>query len=251
MKLRSVLLLASALFVVPSSPGAALEPGSEAVAANLDVEKRARAEDLVDLVRLSDQVTRLDAEVSERRSQLLELLRAGVVRIDAVEEAEEKLAESAARLGSMEERRRAVASRLLERIRRMGLLAEELARRRTRTRAYPDPVSGRWDWTINPGPRRGWMRLALDGTLVSGEYVLDGSSRGSVRGTFVGEKLSFQRIDADRGFDANFFGHLPVGQRRLTGTWEATAIAPSAGPVAGTWMATGPTEKDEGVDEHP
>ena len=87
---------------------------------------------------------------------------------------------------------------------------------------------------------------ALDGTIVSGDYVLDGGFRGSVRGTFVGDRLSIDRIDSERGFDAKFYGRVTSGAaRRIGGTWEATLIAPATGPTAGSWSAQ-PAREDEG-----
>jgi hypothetical protein len=107
-------------------------------------------------------------------------------------------------------------------------------------------VTGRWDVTINPGSLHGTLRLALDGTIVSGDYVLDGGFRGSVRGTFVGDRLSIDRIDSERGFDAKFYGRVTSGAaRRIGGTWEATLIAPATGPSAGSWSAQ-PAREDEG-----
>ena len=59
--------------------------------------------------------------------------------------------------------------------------------------------------------------------------------------------MSIQRIDAERGFDATFYGRVQPLSKRITGTWEATAIAPAVGPVAGTWSATLlPDEEDDG-----
>ncbi len=76
--------------------------------------------------------------------------------------------------------------------------------------------------------------------------MLDGGFRGSVRGTFVGDKLSLDRIDAERGFDAKFYGRVTAGAaRRIGGTWEGTVIAPAPGPSGGTWSAQ-PAREDEG-----
>ena len=99
-------------------------------------------------------------------------------------------------------------------------------------------MTGRWQVVIDPGGRRGVYRLTLDGTLLSGDYVLDGDFRGSLRGTFVGDRVSIQRIDSERGFDATFYGRVQPAARRITGTWEETVLAPATGPVAGTWSAT-------------
>ena len=155
------------------------------------------------------------------------------------------MVEAEARARAAQENRRAAVSRMLDRAQRIGMLQEEIARRRSATRKPADPVTGRWQTVIDPGGRRGVFRLVLDGTLLSGDYVLDGGFRGSVRGTYIGERVSIQRIDSERGFDATFYGRLQPLAKRITGTWEATAIAPTVGPVAGTWSATLLPEEDE------
>lgn len=120
-----------------------------------------------------------------------------------------------------------------------------------------DPLTGRWEVFINPGSRRGIYRLVLDGTLVSGDYVLDGGFRGSLRGTFIGDRMNLKRNDAERGFDATFYGRLTPGptpaQKRILGTWAATTIAPATGPTiapatgptVGTWSALPSKEPEE------
>ncbi len=247
---RTILLLLAVLFVaVPAGrSAAAADPAVESLTAQVELERRSRAEDLHDLGRLTDSVARLSLEVSDRRFRLLDALKAASPRPEAVEDAQEALEESEARFRATEERRRTMASRVVEKSRRVSLLLDEIQRRKGRGRPVTDPVTGRWDWTINPGPRRGTMTLRLEGTLVSGEYVLDGGFRGSVRGTYVGEKLSLQRVDAERGIDANFYGQMSLSPRRLAGSWEATAIAPTTGPAAGTWVAVALPEKDDGTE---
>ena len=187
--------------------------------------------------------------MSDRRFRLLDALKAASPRSEALDEAQEALDEAQARLLAADERRRTLASRIVEKSRRVALLLDEIQRRKGRARPYPDPVSGKWDWTVNPGPRRGTMTLRLEGTIVSGEYVLDGGFRGSLRGTYVGEKLYLQRVDAERGIDANFYGQMTLSPRRLAGSWESTLIAPTIGPVAGTWGAAPLPEKDDTPDE--
>jgi hypothetical protein len=101
--------------------------------------------------------------------------------------------------------------------------------------------------SVNPGGRRGFYRLSLDGTILSGDYALDGGFHGSLRGTFVGDRVVLERIDSERGADAKFYGRLTtVPTRRLAGTWEGTQIAPApvSGPVAGTWAAQ-PAREEE------
>src|SRR5262249_46040284 len=120
-----------------------------------------------------------------------------------------------------------------------------IARRRSGQRGPADPLTGRWGVTINPGPRRGVYRLSLDGTLVSGDYTLDGGFRGSLRGTYVSDKVTLQPIDAERGLDATFYGLLDARNKRISGTWQGTLIAPVTGPTSGEWIGSMLPEQEE------
>jgi hypothetical protein len=142
-------------------------------------------------------------------------------------------------------------SRFLERSRRIVSLTEELARRRAAPRGESDPVTGRWAVSIDPGKVTGIYRLRLDGTLILGDYVLAGGFKGSLRGTYVGDRITLQRIDSERGFDATFYGKLVGTPKRITGSWEATAIAPAIGPSAGTWGASWAPETEDNSGENP
>jgi hypothetical protein len=217
---------------------------------SLELERRARADDVEALDRASTRASRADASASSARSRLVQLYREGDADAGAIESAEEAIAEAEARAQAAAERRQVVAARLAERIRRIVALQEEIAKRRSGQRGPVDPLTGRWGVTINPGPRRGVYRLILDGTLVSGDYTLDGGFRGSLRGTFVQDKVSLQRIDAERGLDATFYGQVDRGQKRITGTWQGTQIAPVTGPTSGEWVASMLPERDE-TDERP
>ncbi|HTS03331.1 MAG TPA: hypothetical protein VMN04_12460, partial [Thermoanaerobaculia bacterium] len=174
------------------------------------------------------------------------LVRDGSAERATLEGAADAVDEARARLEVQQDRRRALAESLAESGRRTAALREEIAKRREGLRAPSDPVTGRWDVVINPLNRHGTMRLVLDGTIVSGDYVLDGGFHGSLRGTFVGDRLALDRVDSERGFDAKFYGRVTGGAtRRIGGTWDATAIAPATGPSAGTWSAQ-PARDEEG-----
>jgi hypothetical protein len=238
-----------ALFVGVSAVALAArtDPSLESLLLALDLERKARSEDLLEVDRLTTDAARADAAAGAARQRLLDALRAGEADAGGLRENEERVVEAEAKARAVQEMRRAAVARLLERARRVGLLLDEIGKRRLAARKPADPVTGRWQLSIDPGVRRGVVRLVLDGTLVSGDYVLDGGFRGSVRGTYVGDRITLQRIDAERGFDATFYGRVQPQQRRITGTWEATTIAPATGPTAGTWAAALlPDEDDDG-----
>ncbi len=241
------LLLVLALGV-PLVVAARTDPSMESLLVALDLERRARNEDVLEVERLTSDATRADAAAASARERLVDAVRGGDVQAGDLRDEEERVVEAEARATAAREIRRAAVARLVERVRRIALLQEEVARRRSASRRVADPITGRWEATIDPGSRKGAFRLVLDGTLVSGDYTLDGGFRGSLRGTYVGERITIQRIDSERGFDATFYGRVQPQLKRITGTWEATAIAPATGPVAGTWSAALlPDDEDGGL----
>jgi hypothetical protein len=239
----SLAMFASAAAPVPSRTG---DPVLDVLLLSLDMERKRAAEDAEEFDRSSERVARAEADLAAAVGRLARLVRDGSVERANLENASDAVEEARAHVQVQQDRRRTLAESLAEHGRRAAALREEIAKRREGLRAPSDPVTGRWDIAVNPGNRRGTMRLALDGTLVSGDYVLDGGFRGSVRGTLVGDRLALDRIDSERGFDAKFYGRVTSGaSRRIGGTWEATAIAPATGPTAGTWSAQ-PAKEDEG-----
>jgi hypothetical protein len=241
--LAIVMPLAAA--TLPSRTG---DPVLDMLLSSVEMERRRVSEDLEEFERISGQTFRAEADLNASLNQIARLAREGILDRAALEQTEQAAADARARVEAGQDRRRAISERLAEHVRRLAAFRDEMARRRDILRSNPaDPLSGRWEVFVNPGGRRGFYRLLLDGTILSGDYVLDGGFHGSLRGTFVGDRVVLERIDSERGADAKFFGRLtttPV--RRLAGTWEGTQIAPApvAGPVAGTWAAQ-PAREEE------
>jgi hypothetical protein len=240
--------LAVALLLTLLRPAAAVTVSArsgdavlDVLVVSVDMEKRRVLEDLEEFDRISAQASRAESDVSSALNQIARLAREGILDRNALEQAEQAAAEARARVQAGQDRRRAVSERLAEHVRHLAAFRDEIARRRDALRSSPsDPLTGRWEVFINPGGRRGFYRLALDGTILSGDYVLAGGFHGSLRGTFVGDRVMLERIDAERGVDAKFYGRLTTGAtRRIAGTWEGTQLAPApdSGPVAGTWAA--------------
>ena len=220
----------------------------DVILAAVDMEKRRVAEDLEEFDRISGQVSLAESDLTSALNQIGRLAREGVLDRNALEQAEQAAAEARARAHAAQDRRRAVSERLAEHVRRLATFREEIARRRDALRSVlSDPLTGRWEVYINPGARHGFYRLSLDGTILSGDYVLDGGFHGSLRGTFVGDRVTLERIDSELGLDARFYGRLTLGgARRIAGTWDGTQLAPApvTGPVAGTWAAQ-PVREEE------
>jgi hypothetical protein len=224
------------------------DPVLDMLQTSVNMERRRVLEDLEEFDRISGQASRAESDLNASLNQVARLAREGILDRALLEQAEQAAADARARAQAGQDRRRAVSERLAEHVRRLGAFREEIARRREALRsALSDPLTGRWEVFINPGARRGFYRLSLDGTILSGDYVLDGGFHGSLRGTFVGDRVMLERIDSERGADAKFYGRLTTAPaRRLAGTWEGTQIAPVpvSGPVAGTWAAQ-PAREEE------
>jgi len=125
------------------------------------------------------------------------------------------------------------SNRIALRRRRITDLEADAASGRTRGE---DSLSGDWTIHVDPGSQSGEIHFSLDGTLVSGDYTLDGGFSGSIRGTLVGDRLRFERVDSRLGFNAVYYGRLARGSDAISGTWEATELS-SGGPSSGTWAA--------------
>jgi hypothetical protein len=244
------LLLAIAIAVPARSAGPLRSDGVvDVLSISLDMEKKGALEDLEDFDRATNRLASAEGDFTVAVQRFSRLVREGTGDRQTVANAEDAVADAEARVRSEQERRQLLSARIAERVRRMAALRQEILRRREAARPADDPLSGKWEVTINPGPLRGVFRFVLDGTLVWGDYTLDGGFRGSLRGTLVADVVSLERIDSERGVDARFWGGLNRSQRRITGTWEATALAPAIGPVAGSWTAVPAKETEEGESQ--
>jgi hypothetical protein len=121
---------------------------------------------------------------------------------------------------------------LQDRMRRISFMSGEVGGSRT---ARNDSIVGRWRVQIQPQNVAGVFDLRLDGTVVSGTYEV-GTSKGSLRGTYVDRNLRLERIDAQGGFDSVFLGTFDPAAQTISGSWTANELA-SGQPNRGTWSA--------------
>ena len=230
------------LFAVAAAAGTLLaDTVSDVLRADLARERRRLA---ADTTSLADVTHRLESAVNDLAtasraaadfagradSSPEEILR----REDAVSAAEGEVR-------TLLDRRRLVVERIVERRRNVVLLDAEL-RGKGRSAAASDLLSGRWNVTMDPGEQRGVFRLALDGTIVSGDYTLEGGFSGSLRGTLIGDRLRVERVDSQLGFVGIFYGRLARDGSSVAGTWESTTFGVGA---AGTGKWRGIPMKEE------
>ena len=119
---------------------------------------------------------------------------------------------------------------------RITLLQDRLARL---TRSLPtdtESVTGVWDVTYLPSSDKGVFTLRQSGTLLVGEYALEGGWRGSLQGTIVGGKVLLHRIDSKLGQSQDLEGNLSSDGRTLRGHWQNLIL--SGGTITtGNWVA--------------
>jgi len=213
---------------------------SDAAKAELARERRRLVTDIKSLTDASRRLeTSLNQLASVSRAVADAASRADTVpddiarREDAVSDAEQEVR-------ALLEKRRLLVDRIVERRRSIAALEGDLL-----TRKPADVLSGRWSVTVDPGAQRGVFRMALDGTIVSGEYTLEGGYTGSLRGTLVNDRLRLERVDSRLGFSAVYYGRVARDASSIAGTWEATTFGTGTAG-SGVWKALREEDREEG-----
>jgi opacity protein-like surface antigen len=221
------------------APPAGAADAADATRAELSRERRRLA---ADTTRLSDTSRRLETALSTLASASRAFAE-GTARADSggdeLSRREEAVAEAEQDVRSLLEKRRLLADRILDRKRSIGMLEAELGAKKP-----ADTITGRWAVTVEPGEQRGAFRMTLDGTLVSGDYTLEGGYSGSLRGTLINDRLRLERVDSKLGFTAVYVGRMARDGATIGGTWESTNFG-TGGPGSGRWQAVREEEKEE------
>ncbi|MGH9868402.1 MAG: hypothetical protein ACREAA_09610 [Candidatus Polarisedimenticolia bacterium] len=119
---------------------------------------------------------------------------------------------------------------------RMTLLAQRIAALQNSLPAQRDSVTGVWDVSLLPSGVTGVFALFQSGTLVSGQYVLEGPFQGSLDGTLIDRRLLLHRIDARLGRSMDLTASLSQDGQALRGTWENYDLA-NGQTRTGSWSA--------------
>jgi len=232
---RGALVLAGLL----ASRGLFADAATDAGRAELARERRMLA---ADTSRLADVSRKLENALSDLAAAT-RAVADGAARADGPDELvrrEDALSTAEQEVRTLLDRRRILAERVLDRRRRVALLDADLAGKRS----GGEVLSGRWSVLVDPGGQRGNFRLNLQGTIVSGEYALEGGFTGSLRGTLVNDRLRLERVDSQLGFNAIFYGRLSPDAREIAGTWEATTLG-TGESGSGSWRAVREEEREE------
>ena len=119
---------------------------------------------------------------------------------------------------------------------RIALLQDRLGKLRKALPSDNESLTGSWDITYLPSGDKGVFTLRQSGTLLVGEYVLEGGWRGSLQGTIVNGKVLLHRIDSKLGHSQNLEGSLASDGRAIRGNWQ-NFILSGGQPSAGNWVA--------------
>jgi len=234
-------LLAGALLCVVSGGTILADAAVDAARAELARERRRLSSDAARLAEVSRRLEAALSELAEASRAVSEAGGRSDVGTEEMIRREEAVASVEQEVKTLLERRRLLADRLVERRRSIALLEAEIQGKGR----PPDVVSGRWAVVQEPGEQRAVFRISLSGTIVSGEYTLEGGYSGSLRGTLVGERLRLERVDSKLGFSSIYYGRLNRDGPTIAGTWESTTFGTGAAGT-GRWRAVREEEKEEG-----
>jgi hypothetical protein len=130
-----------------------------------------------------------------------------------------------------------VRQRLYQRMGRLAELALEIERRAEEELVdFDTPFNGLWKIEAQPIDVHGLMKVRQEGTLVTGTYRLSNGNQGSVRGTYAGDELRLELVEARAGHVGTIFGSLDSASGRVSGRWQAMDLT-GGKPSAGSWSA--------------
>jgi hypothetical protein len=127
---------------------------------------------------------------------------------------------------------------------RIDMLQDRIGRLRKTLPSDAEALTGNWDVTYTPSGDKGVFSLRQSGTLLAGEYTLEGGWRGSLQGTVVDGKVHLSRIDAKLGRSQDLQGNVASDGRTIRGTWQ-NFILSGGSPVNGSWVARKRQEQGE------
>ena len=225
-------------------PVALADTVTDVLRADLARERRKMAADASQLADVGRRLDSASQALASATRSVAELAARADSSADELERREEAVAAAEQEVRTLLDRRRLLVERLVERRRNVALLDAELrGKRPAATAQAQDVLSGKWNVTQEPGEQRGVFRLVLDGTMVSGEYSLEGGCSGSLRGTLIGDRLRLERVDSQLGYTTTYYGRLARDGGQIAGTWESTTYGVGAAGT-GRWRAAPANEEE-------
>ena len=156
---------------------------------------------------------------------------------EAMAAKEREIAEAETRRQGAVQKCREILGRMQEMQERVAALDRKIASMRENLPRPTETLSGSWRITLLPAANHGTFVLRQIGTIVQGQYQLDGGWKGSLQGTYIDGKLYLQRIDSKLGRSSELDGYLSQDGTSIRGTWRNYGLA-DGGVASGSWTAT-------------
>lgn len=227
-------LFAFLLFLLAGA-AAAQQEGAASLRAQLEVEEKLLVREIQAYQAVREQQEEAREAVREASRLLDEAVSQSTLDVDELDRLalERMVAEAAARIFAQQVDE--VQGRILEGARRTQLLRREL-NRWAQGPTPTDPISGRWRVQMTSPPQEGLFELRLTGTVVEGGFRFEEGRSGSLRGTYVGDRLRLERIDSERGLDGVFEGTVDPALGVARGFWSPSLLS-GGGPGGAGWSA--------------
>jgi len=169
-------------------------------------------------------------------------------RTEATEEAlgtkEREVSRAEIELEDLSREGRRIRGEIRETRSRLDLLTDRIGRLRRSLPSDTEALTGSWDVTYVPSDDKGVFTLRQSGTIIAGEYALEGGWKGSLQGTVVDGKVHLTRIDTKLGRSQDLQGTVASDGRTIRGTWQ-NAILSGGEAVAGSWIARKRAERPD------
>lgn len=254
MRTRAVLVLVLLAAVLPSlsvSRAQDLKRPEEQLAAiySLKVQLEIEQRRLDDALQRYNEQARTREEARGRLGRLYDDLDAMVQgRSDAdaalMRDREEEIQKVEQQVEALTQETRRIRADINDAHARIDLLGERIGKLRKTLPSDNESLTGTWDVSYLPSGDKGVFSLRQSGTLLVGEYTLEGGWKGSLQGTFVDGKMLLHRIDSKLGRSSDLEGSLAPDGRTIRGTWQ-NFILSGGEATAGQWVARKRQEKSE------
>lgn len=206
---------------------------SKLLDSEIKLEKRLLETDLSNLNYLYNNWRSKVAAVSELQTSLVNALQMEGANPVAIEGLLQQISVELALAQSYGSQIQLLNERIWARQKRIEIMENEKNESKAKEEEQ-DPLSGEWQVQIMPQDLKGKFILKLSGTLISGTYELSGGWKGSLKGTLVGNRIRLERIDAEQGYVAIYYGKVDLENFTISGTWESTLFT-TGGPISGNW----------------
>jgi hypothetical protein len=223
----------AALLACLLAAAAAGQEAAVALRAQLAVEERMLAQEVDAYRQARRQQDDAVAAVQEASKALDAGIGKHLLEVDELERLATQRAVAAAAEEILSQRVEELERRVFDHARRAVMLRQELSRQARGVEAA-DPLSGQWRVEIASPLHAGTFELHLEGNAVTGTYSLDDGRSGTLKGTFVANRLHLERSDSERGPDGVFEGTVDPEAGLARGLWNPSLLGTDTA-VGSSW----------------